>query len=230
MTISLPTSWKDVTVGEWQAIRALIKESEGKEKTPENDYLLQCAIISTLSGEDMDDILQQSRGSHGLLMETLSFLTQPIEGNVRQFQRVGKKRYYFEKYAENITGGQYIDLMHFLKDPDKIDENLHKLVACVTVPVKWWFVKGKYDGKKFFEIAEDVKQMPITTVKPLTDFFLQHYLNCAKVTVHYLEREAEKLKRQAERELKRSSADGVGSTQSTTSLTGDGSYGSTTRT
>lgn len=224
MKINVPTSWDDVTVEEWQAVRKLIKEGEGK-----NPFLLECAIISTLSGHDMDDLLRLSRGSHALIMEQLSFLTQPIEGKVRSFTRVGKNRYYFEKKAENITGGQYIDLMHYLKDEDKVDENLHLLVACFTHRMRWGFWKAEYNDKyKMLDIAEDVKKMPISTIKPLTDFFLQHYLSCAKVTVRYLEKEAQKLKRQAERKLKRSSQDGGGSTQSTASQTGVGNFGNTT--
>lgn len=224
MKIDLPSSWDDVTVEEWQAVRKLIKD--GPDSDP---YLLECAIISTLSGADMDELLRLSRGSHAIIMETLSFLKEPIEGKVKTFERVGKQRYYFEKRAENITGGQYIDLMHYLKQDDKVDENLHLLVACFTHKMKWGLWKQDYNGKELNEVADAVKKMPITTIKPLTDFFLQHYLICASDTVAYLERQAQKLKRQAEKELKRSSQDGDGSMQSTASQTDVGSYGSITK-
>lgn len=208
MKINVPTSWNDVTVEEWQAVRKLIKE--GQDKDP---FLLECAIISTLTGEEMDELLKLTRGSHALIMEQLAFLTQPIEGKVKSFQRVGKKKYYFEKRAENITGGQYIDLMHYLKEENKVDENLHLLVACFTHKMKWGFWKEDYDGKQLEAISNDIKKMPIATIKTLTDFFLRRYLSCAKDMAAYLENQATKLKQQAEKELKRSSQDGAGSMQ-----------------
>lgn len=202
MKITLPNSWDDVTVEEWQAIRQLIKRK--KESNPKNDFILECLLISTLSGCDMNDLMNLTRDSHARLMKELDFLKEPITGKVKQRVRVGKKWYFFEKYAENITGGQFIDLMTNLKDEEKIDENLHKLVACFTVPMKWGIWKKKYNGKEFEEVANDIQKMPISVVKPLTDFFLKHYLDCAKITAQYLEKEATKLKRKAEKELKRS--------------------------
>lgn len=200
MTVNLPTSWNDVTVAEWQALRELIKNK--KEGTPENDFLLECAIISTLSGAEMDTLMALTRDSHARLMKELAFLKQPITGKVKQRVRVGKQWYFLEKYAENVTGGQFIDLMSQLKDQDKIDENLHKILACFAVKMKWGIFKQKYNGKDFEQAANDFKRLPIGVVKPLTDFFLKHYLDCAKITVQYLEKEAKKIKRQAEKEQK----------------------------
>jgi hypothetical protein len=70
MKIKLPTSWDAVTLGEWQAIRKLLKS----EADP---YLVECAIISTLSGADMNDIQSLTREGHGKCMQALAFLKTP---------------------------------------------------------------------------------------------------------------------------------------------------------
>ena len=76
MRIKLPTSWNAVTLGEWQAVRKLLKS----EADP---YLVECAIISTLSGADMNDIQSLTREGHGKCMQALAFLKHPIGGKLR---------------------------------------------------------------------------------------------------------------------------------------------------
>ena len=67
MKLKLPTSWDAVTLAEWQAIRKILSEDE-------DPYLTECAIISTLSGADMDVIMSISRHEHGHIMcHTLKF-------------------------------------------------------------------------------------------------------------------------------------------------------------
>lgn len=203
MTLNVPTSWQDVTVKEWQAINKILNEDR-------DDYLKECGIISVLTGVDVDDILHLTRKAHGDIMSELSFLKLEPTGKVQNTIKVNGTRYYFEKHARNITGGQYIDIQHYL-DGDFV-ANLHHLLACFAVK-RGWFKNDKYTGKDHDEVAKDMQDLPMSFVKPLTDFFLQDYLESVKAMAHYLEKKGRKLKRQAEKELKRSSRDGGGSMQ-----------------
>jgi len=208
MKIEVPTSWESVTLKQYQAINALFKESKDKGEGLEgsakelHDFNTECALISLLTGTDMDDILSLNRSAHNRIMNELGFLSQPVVGTVKTKVKVNGHRYYFEKEAKKINGGQWISLMHFLQDEDKIDENLHNLIACFASRYKW--LRAKYDGKIHEEVAEDMQALPITFVKPLTDFFLQSYLRYATRTLRYSEIALKAIQRKAERQLQRS--------------------------
>ena len=208
MKIEVPTSWESVTLKQYQAINALFKESKDKGEGLEgsakelHDFNTECALISLLTDTDMDDILSLNRSAHNRIMNELGFLSQPVAGTVKSKVKVNGHRYYFEKEAKNINGGQWISLMHFLQDEDKVDENLHNLIACFASRYKW--LRANYDGKIHEEVAEDMQALPITFVKPLTDFFLQSYLRYATRTLRYSEIALKAIQRKAERQLQRS--------------------------
>lgn len=208
MKIEVPTSWESVTLKQYQAINALFKESKDKGEGLEgsdkelHDFNTECALISLLTGTDMDEILSLNRSAHNRIMNELGFLSQPVVGTVKTKVKVNGHRYYFEKEAKKINGGQWISLMHFLQDEDKIDENLHNLLACFAYRYKWF--RSKYNGKIHEDVAKDMQELPITVVKPLTDFFLQSYLKSATRTLRYSEIALKAIQRKAERQLARS--------------------------
>lgn len=217
MTINVHASWESVTLRKYQAITALFKEAEkkgegltGKEKEL-HDYHTECALISTFSDTGMDEILSLHRGAHNTIMNTLGFLSTPITGKVKTRVKVNGTRYYFEKNARKINGGQWVSIMHFLEDEEQIDANLHNLLGCFASRYKWF--SHKYNGDIHNEVAEDMLDLPITTVKPLTDFFLKDWLDSVQNMAVYLETQGRLLKRKAEKALRHSKADTDGSTR-----------------
>lgn len=203
MKINIPNSWQGVTLREFQEVTALLKEAGEKRKklktkdVPQFDHETECVLISTLSGESIDEILQLSMGSHNHLMNQLSFLSEPVEGELKTRFTVNGQRYYVETNPKKINGGQFTTLMHFTKDEEKVDADLHNLLACFVNRRKWWERKGKYNGELHEDIANDMLDLPITTVKPITDFFLSDYLNSLKNTALFLEYAGKGLKRLA---------------------------------
>ena len=191
MKIEVPNSWDAITLRKYQAVNALFKEAKQKgDKLDVNekelhDFNTECALISLLTDVDMDEILSLNRSAHNQIMNVLAFLKDPIIGKVKTKAKVNGTRYYFEKEARKITGGQWITLMHFLQEEDKVDENLHNLLACFAYRYKW--LRPKYNGKIHEEVAKDMQELPITFVKPLTDFFLQSYLKYASRTLRFSE-------------------------------------------
>ncbi len=217
MKINIPNDWQGVTLREFQAITQLFKEADTSNDV--KTYELECALISTLSGEDMDEIMSLTRSSHNHIMNQLDFLSSPVEAKIRTRAKVNGRRYYFEKNARKITGGQWVTIMHFLEDEEKVDANLHNLLACFAYPIKWF--RAKYVPEAHNQIAEDMLDLPVTFVKPLTDFFLSDYQRYVMRSLAYLEMSARGLKRKAEKELARSSHVTDGSTQSTDLQTED---------
>lgn len=223
MKISVPKSWSGVTVGEYQAIRNLLKEDG-------DPYLTECAIISTLSGKDMDDIMVITREDHGRIMtKHLSFLFTEVTGKLKNRVRLGGQWYHIETDIKNITGGQYIDLTHFMKD-ENVDGNLHNLIACLCTPLKFGLFRQPYNGKNHADIAEKLRALPITNVKPITDFFLSSYVALLTNIADYLMKTGTEMKERATEQLRHSLEHTDGSTQFTASRTAGVNYGTSTST
>ena len=232
MKITIPTSWEGVTLREYQAYQALITEAAERIKDSTNpkitEFETECAIIALFSGEDMDEILALHQGAHNRLYNQLGFLQDPITSTVKTKHKVNGTTYYFEKNADKINGGQWITLQHFLKED--VDANLHNLIACFAYRVhkyRWW--KHTYEEKKHVDVAIDMLDLPMTVVKPLTDFFLHRWEKYVQLTLRSLEITAKELQRKAER-LSRSSHSTDGLTPSTTSQTDAPNFGTSTST
>ena len=199
MKIELPNSWESVTVEQFQALQKILAE-KGEE------YATNVAIISIMSGVPVDEIETYSLKTYAKCMQTLSFLTEQLVGEVQKAVEFGGIRYDVITDVYNLNGGQYITLMHLMKDPDKVIDQLHEVMAVFLVPKKktWYgWKKGKYDPEKHKEISEAMLQAPMTIVQPLSAFFLSSYLKSAKHILESSVKKAEKIKRQAERRLKR---------------------------
>jgi|ETNvirnome_6_100_1030635.scaffolds.fasta_scaffold10140_3 hypothetical protein len=231
MKITLPTSWGGVTLREYQSYIELIEESKKKLEISTNpkvtEFEVECAIISLFSGHDMDDLLLLNQSSHNNLWNKLGFLSDPIEGKINTRTKLNGRKYYFEKNANKINGGQWITLQHFLTDQDKIDSNLHNLLACFAYRVDWF--KKTYNAKEHNQVAEDMRGLPMTFVKPLTDFFLKDWEQSVKSSLRYLEMTAKHLQRKAKK-LQRSYQSTDGSTPLTTSQTDVPNFGTFTTT
>lgn len=199
MKIELPNSWEGVTVEQFQALQKILAEKG-------DEYATNVAIISIMSGTPMDEIETYSLKTYAKCMNTLSFLTEQLVGEVQKAVEFGGVRYDVITDVYNLNGGQYITLMHLMKDPDKVIDQLHEVMAVFLVPKKktWYgWKKGKYDPERHKEISEAMLQAPMTIVQPLSAFFLSSYLRSAKHILESSVKKAEKIKRQAERRLKR---------------------------
>lgn len=62
--------------------------------------------------------------------------------------------------------------MTFLKDPSAINENIHKILAVLLTPMKFGFIKTKYNGKKHEALANFIDEnMPVSIAYPILVFF-----------------------------------------------------------
>jgi hypothetical protein len=198
MKIELPNSWEGVTIEQFQALQKILAEKG-------DEYATNVAIISIMSGVPVDEIETYSLKTYAKCMRTLSFLSEQLLGQVQKVVEFRGLRYGVITDVYNLNGGQYITLMHLMKDPDKVIDQLHEIMAVFLVPKKktWWgWKKQPYDSEKHKEVAEAMLQAPMTIVQPLSAFFLSSYLMSAKHILEYSVRKAEKLKKQAERRLK----------------------------
>ncbi len=199
MKIELPNSWEGVTIEQFQALQKILAEKG-------DEYATNMAIISIMSGVPVDEIETYALKTYAKCMRTLSFLSEQLVGEVQKAVEFGGLRYDVITDVYKLNGGQYITLMHLMKDPDKVIDQLHEIMAVFLVPKEktWWGWKSqKYNSKKHKEIAEAMLQAPMTIVQPLSAFFLTSYLKSAKHILESSVRKAEKIKKQAEKKLRR---------------------------
>ncbi len=206
MKIELPNSWEGVTVKQFQALQRILAEKG-------DEYATNVAIISIMSGTPMDEIETYSLKTYAKCMQTLSFLTEQLVGEVQKAVEFGGIKYDVITDVYKLNGGQYITLMHLMKDPDKVIDQLHEIMAVFLVPKKktWYgWKKQPYNADKLFFSSRRRHTRPMTIVQPLSAFFLSSYLMSAKHILESSVRKAEKIKRQAERRLKRLNRNTVG--------------------
>src|SRR3990167_3171540 len=122
----IPTSWAGVTIGQYQAMSKVISK-----KMPDIEQRISLANI--FIGESADKLTISE-----LIHETdkLSFVTAfPSEKMFYGFELEGRK-FTVNVIAQTLTSGQYIDLTALLKDPAKINDNLHNIMAVISTEEK----------------------------------------------------------------------------------------------
>ncbi len=199
MKIELPNNWEGVTIEQFQALQKILAEKG-------DEYATNVAIISIMSGVPVDEIETYALKTYAKCMRTLSFLSEQLVGEVQKVVEFEGLRYDVITDVYKLNGGQYITLMHLMKDPDKVIDQLHEVMAVFLVPKKktWYgWKKQPYNADKHKEVAEQMLQAPMTIVQPLSAFFLSSYLKSAKHILESSVRKAEKVKKQAERKLRR---------------------------
>lgn len=177
MTITLPKGWHQVTLKQFVGLHDL-NEMEGDEM--ERVF----ATIALMADMDIEDIRKIKLKDLGKCIKHLKFLKDPIEGKVKRWIPLRWKGYRIAKDVRTMKAGQYIDINYFLSN-GKAPHNFADIMAVLMQPTRFgWFIREKKPMEH-----EDIKaaayELPMTIVKPLTDFFLQEYLTSAKATLDY---------------------------------------------
>ena len=207
MKINIPKDWGGVTIQQFQEIQDLINEG------CEDKNLLNVAIISVLSGWPVEQVEALSVKSYKKILSVLTFISEPITGKVKKHFKLNGVKYRVVSDIYDLTSGQYISLMHFVKDEETILKNLHNIVAlfCIPYEKKWYgWRRGKYNAQQHEATAQEMKRATMDIVNPLSAFFLAKYLKSVKTTLAYSVNQLQKAKTQAEKELARLNQNTVG--------------------
>jgi hypothetical protein len=214
--IQLPSSWSEVTVEQFAALQNVMKHDDLHE------YEKNVAIISIMSGWSEAAVKELSLKSYTNVMKSLAFLSSAVEGKLQKYMMANGTKYRIESDVEKLTGGQYITLMHLMKDQDKVMDNMADILALFCIPSKkTWFgwKDGTYNSEQHNAVAADMKKAKMDVVYPLTAFFFESYKNYARSMQVYLAMMAKTNLKEAEKKLKRMKVDLDGSTLSTISQT-----------
>lgn len=209
MEIKIPTSWDDITLGQYIELRPILQ-------TEQEDVTRMINILCVLTGKKREEIKEVTIPDFHKLVKKMSFLNEPLPKELKKKRfLVGGKWYEFKIDAKKMLFGEYISVMEILQqagdNEDVLFNNLHKILTVICRPVyktMFGFKTMDIDGEKIRETADNFyKNMPITIAYPIGVFFYLRYPNLTRVIKTSLMEEAKKQIKEVKTDLAK---DGVG--------------------
>lgn len=179
------TKIESLTVGQYQDLYKI-------HTSQDDDIDKAVASISILTGKPRWEVEDMPMPEFKSISREISILfSNPlIKEKVVKSVKVNGKRYAVILDPKKLCAGQYIDLQHFLKQ--NMVENLHKLMACLLVPVKYGIFKHKYDGENHEKISEGIQNLSYIEVYSTCVFFSKLWNNSIQAIGTYLVKEMNK--------------------------------------
>ena len=211
MEIKIPTSWEDITLGQYIELRPILQ-------TKEDDIKRVINILCVLTGKKREEIRNVTIPDFHKLVKKMSFLNDPLpkQLNKRRFL-IGGKWYEFKLDAKKMLFGEYISVMEILQksgdNEDLLFNNLHKILTVICRPVYktlFGFKSVNIDGDLIRETANNFyNNMPITIAYPIGVFFYQRYPTLTETIKTSLMEEAEKKIKEVKTDLQKAGVGGV---------------------
>jgi hypothetical protein len=174
-------TWKDVNVFQWQQIVNLFTKE--KDLTELDLAVKSVAIVKNMTEHQIDSM---PIGELNPLLKSIAFIHEEIKPSPVKYIQVGKKRYKCIYDIRKMPAARYIESKYFSQD---VNGNLHRIGACMVMPMKKTFFGwkvDKYDASKHEEYAQDLLEAPITAVLGSVVFFCLVYRNWIKASKDYL--------------------------------------------
>lgn len=196
MKITVPTTWKDVTLRQYQRLA----------EVPELDFDdldKQLKILEILTGVSDDYFLKVHMNSVKDLINKVDFVnhTPPAVRKPMDIKVAGR-RFQVNYIPQQLISGEYIDLMELTKNQKEINQNLHKIIPKYLKPVNIFGrrLKGCYEKNgegKWMQKASSMKWteehildgLTMDKIFPMSGFFLKLWDGLMEATRVYSEEE-----------------------------------------
>lgn len=157
-------------------------------------------LLAEVSGKSVDEIESLPLTELKAKLKYLANIEDLGEvGKVRMKFKVKGKSFKVIWKTQELTSGQYIDVSHFTKEPDKIIYNIHNILAAISVPMKYGLIQQKYDGAKHKDISDLLyNHMTIAQAYPIMLFFCRYYEELDSNILTYLVEEGKKALKEVE--------------------------------
>jgi len=165
----LPKTWNDITISQY--IDLLPSAYKGM-----NEVEKVIHSLSILTEQSKDEVRALSIDQAKEYNSKLSFLNELPSSHYKATFKLNGVRYRVEPNANKMSAGSYITTMHLFQDlandPEKIEKNLHIILAQVVQPIKrkgFKWVNYEIDRMK---IAEDFYNgLSMEVAYPICVFF-----------------------------------------------------------
>jgi len=140
MKVTLPTSWKEVTLNQFIELSKV-------SGLGFDDLDATCRMLSILTGVDEEEFLKVSISDVKKMFAAIKFIDNKSYEKPTQFNyKIKGKKYKFEWDASELLAGEYIDMQNYIAGG--VSENMHKIMAIYLKPVNYFGFKTKENYKK----------------------------------------------------------------------------------
>lgn len=207
MKITVPTDWKDIKLKQFVEIGKVPSLNFSEEDA-------QFKVLEILTGVSDEVFLKLPLPELKQILKKTSFIyTSPEPKGIRNVIKIKGQRYRVRYKANELTGGEYIDVQHYLSEG--VNVNLHKILAVYLHPINMFGFKQRkrYERVKWglVQTIESRKQtedliyehMTMDNVFPISSFFLRSWGALVRATQVYLEKKVARINRNLLREAKK---------------------------
>jgi hypothetical protein len=164
--------WNSITIQDYQLIYGIINDANI------NDFEKEVKLISIINEIPESDIDAMPLEDFKKLKPSLDFLhTGTIEGKLQKYVKANGKKYMMSLDAFKLTYGQYVDITTFMAGENAMVENLHLIIASLSMPVKTnWYGKETvlpYGSHDHNLIAQDMLSSNFANCYHTSVFFLK---------------------------------------------------------
>ena len=197
MEITIPTSWQDITIGQYIKLRPVLKAELNPIERVIN-------ILAVLTNQKKEVIKNIPLSQYKVIKEKMNFLETEIPKQLdkRRF-KIGDTFYEFKVDAKKLLFGEYINNMEILQkaanNEEVIYENLHYVLTTICRPVEKKWLRWReidVDGEVLRKTADNFfNNMPITIAYPIGVFFYNHFQTLTQdIRISLMEKATEMMK------------------------------------
>lgn len=177
---------KDITVKKFIDAYQIINADHYDTETDRDIALLAC-----LYDKPEDFFLNMSFPVFNEYRRKLEVINlDKVEGRAAKYIKVNGKTYAPVYNFKKLSASQFIDVTHFCKDPEKIIENLPKILAAFCLETKKTLFGRKlipYDlGERHEEVSKELEDATMFDAYSIALFFYHVWNGSLKITGGYL--------------------------------------------
>ena len=159
----------------------------------------QVKILSILSNTPEDVIIQLEIPTLMKAIRVCNFIyTPPSAGHIKQYIKIGKRKFSVNTQVNKLVGGEYIDYTSMIKTQEELTRNLPKIIAIFLHPVNLFGFKNRkcYEKTVHNTMVQTLESrnktakliesnLMMDNVMMLSGFFLKSYEVLTQATLDY---------------------------------------------
>jgi hypothetical protein len=180
-------AFTDLTIKQYLQCK-IISESES------DPIIRKCKFLAEATNRTLDEVESLPLNElYSQLGEITNLESIPKDGKIKLKFKVGGRKFMVKWREQDISAEQYIDVSYFTKDPNKVEQNIHNILASLCVEKKW-FKYLPYDGANHKQRADlFFNELKIKDAYPIMVFFCKYYNQLTKNIQSFLVEQAEEL-------------------------------------
>lgn len=197
MTITIPTTWFDVSIENFPLIYDIIRD---KEIDPIDREI---RILSILSGLPVADIEKIKIDKLKELIKSVNFIVKMEFPKHQEMFRHNGFRWVVNYDISKLSAGEFISISKLTESEEMIMQNLPQLVAMFVKPYKFSWFKFKEVEMDYNERLKHINTMSVGIIYPLCVFFCKVIENLYPAIEDYLVNQMKEARLKMENEVKK---------------------------